>query len=249
MSSRHLPTVLGTAAAAGAVVLWQWLATPPTAVNAGAVGRSLADHRSLLTSATGTTVREAAVGLLIGAGAAALAAWSAHLVGLARGVLQQVMLICYVTPLVAVGPLLTATVERGSIPVISAALSATLPVFSATLTGLDTVPTTLRAVLAVCGAPPLRRLLLVSLPHSVPHVLEGLKLALPSAVLGALVGEWFGAEQGLGVLLVSGLRESQDDLVGAVTVLVLIVSLAGYTLVAQCAGIVRRRRGLAGGAG
>ena len=37
-----------------------------------------------------------------------------------------------------------------------------------------------------------------------PSVVDGLKLAAPAALAGAIFGEWYGAERGLGVLLISG---------------------------------------------
>ncbi|GLW21318.1 hypothetical protein Mame01_13610 [Microbispora amethystogenes] len=206
----------------------------------------LATRRELLIESAGVTLLEAAYGLVAGAALAIVAAWAAGAADGARGPLQLLMLICYAVPLVALGPLLTSSVEREAIPVIAAAISVALPVFSAAEAGLGTIPQGLRDLLAVHGAGRWRRLRLVEAAGALPHIVEGVKFAVPGALLGALIGEWFGSERGLGVLLVSGLREGQDDLVATVSVLVVAVSSIVYAVFARLARTVHRRRGTTG---
>ena len=43
-------------------------------------------------------------------------------------------------------------------------------------------------------------------PGGWPSLVDGLKLAAPAALAGAIFGEWYGAERGLGVLLISGMQ-------------------------------------------
>lgn len=212
------------------------------------IWHTLVDRRDLLTTAAGATLSKAGLGLLAGSAVGVLAACLAHLLNAARRPLQALMLACYAIPLVALGPILTASLERSVIPVIAAGVSVALPVFSSTAAGLDTLPEGLRALLAIYGTGRWRRLALLSVPGSLPYLLEGIKFAIPSALLGALIGEWFGTERGLGVLIVSGLREGQGDVVGAVSVVVLAVSMTAYAVLARCAGLMQRRRGMTGGA-
>ncbi|MEU8194649.1 ABC transporter permease subunit [Microbispora amethystogenes] len=208
----------------------------------------LTGRRELLTEAAGVTLLEAAYGLVAGTALAVVAAWSAGAAAGARGPLQLLMLICYALPLVALGPLLTSSVQREAIPVIAAAISVALPVFSAAEAGLKAIPRGLRDLLAVHGAGRWRRLRLVEAAGALPYVVEGIKFAVPGALLGALIGEWFGAERGLGVLLVSGLRDGQDDLVATVSVLVVAMSSIVYAVFARLARTVHRRRGTTGSA-
>ncbi|GII77823.1 hypothetical protein Sru01_28050 [Sphaerisporangium rufum] len=213
---------------------------------AGEVAAVLTGRWELLAGAAGVTLRASAAGLLAGTVLAVVAAWTARAAAGTRVPLQHLMLVCYAVPLVAVGPLLTAALDRAAIPVIAAAISVALPVFSAAEAGLGAVPGRLRDLLAVHGAGRRRALLLLEAPGAFPYLIDGVRFAVPGALLGALIGEWFGAERGLGVLLVSGLREGQDGLVGAVSVLVVAVSSLVYAVFTRWARAVRRRRGMTG---
>jgi len=41
----------------------------------------------------------------------------------------------------------------------------------------------------------------VRIPHSLPHLMAGLKVAITFSVIGAIVGEFAGANQGLGYVI------------------------------------------------
>ncbi|MEV4377981.1 ABC transporter permease subunit [Streptosporangium sp. NPDC049644] len=242
-------SLLGLASLAAALLVWDRFASGAgrgDVASLDAVGRLLVDRHELLVAAAAVTLGEAALGLLTGTVFAVVAAWAAHVTAGARGPLQHLMLICYAVPLVALGPLLTASVDRGAIPVIAAAISAALPVFSSAEAGFGAVREGLRDLLTVHGAGRWRRLVLLEVPGALPYAIDGIKFAVPGALLGALIGEWFGVERGLGVLLVSGLREGQSDLVTAVSVLVVVTSSAVYALFARWARTVQRRRGITG---
>lgn len=230
-----------------AVALWQWGGTPH-ALRPSTVGVTLRADRPLLTDAVVTTLRSTGLGLLVGSAIGVAAAWAALLLPSSRLPINRALLAGYALPMVGAGPLLALVLSRDSIPAVSATVSVTFPVFATTHSGLLREPVSLSALLAVHGGRRRHRLRLVTLPYSVPFVLDAVRLAVPAALLGALIGEWFGAEQGLGVLLASGLRESQDDLVMADTVLVVAISIAGYALVSQAARVINRRRGLTGAA-
>lgn len=56
---------------------------------------------------------------------------------------------------------------------------------------------------------------LVVLPNSLPYVVAGLRLGIGRAVLGVVVAEFFGSEEGLGVLMVQASGRYQVDIVFA----------------------------------
>lgn len=56
---------------------------------------------------------------------------------------------------------------------------------------------------------------LVVLPNSLPYIVAGLRLAIGRAVLGVVVAEFFGSEDGLGVLMVQASGQYQVDVVFA----------------------------------
>lgn len=56
---------------------------------------------------------------------------------------------------------------------------------------------------------------LVVVPNALPYIVAGLRLAIGRAVLGVVVAEFFGAEQGLGVIMVQAASRYQVDTVFA----------------------------------
>jgi ABC-type nitrate/sulfonate/bicarbonate transport system permease component len=51
------------------------------------------------------------------------------------------------------------------------------------------------------------------LPNSVPYIIAGLRLAIGRAILGVVVGEFFGSSQGLGYMIASAATNYKVDVV------------------------------------
>jgi len=65
-------------------------------------------------------------------------------------------------------------------------------------------------------------------PGAVPAFVDGLRLAAPAAVLGTVLGEWFGAPRGLGAISVSALQNLRVPQMWAAALLCVACSLAAY---------------------
>ncbi len=72
---------------------------------------------------------------------------------------------------------------------------------------------------------------LVVLPNALPYVVAGLRLGIGRAVLGVVVAEFFGSEQGLGVIMVQASGRYQVDIVFAGLIVFAALSLAMTGLV------------------
>ena len=66
------------------------------------------------------------------------------------------------------------------------------------------------------------------LPAALPGFATGVRLAFPAAVLGAVFGEWFGADSGLGPLLVTSMRNVRVPQLWATGLLVTGLSALAY---------------------
>jgi NitT/TauT family transport system permease protein len=82
--------------------------------------------------------------------------------------------------------------------------------------------------LRVVSASPLQTLRYLRVPSALPYLVNGFKVAAPAAVFGAVVGEWVGANQGLGVVLLYSLFQYQVAQLWAAMLLTTVVALAGY---------------------
>ena len=87
-------------------------------------------------------------------------------------------------------------------------------------------------------ATPRQVLTTIEIPAALPTIFGGLRVGVTLAVVGAIVGEWAGADRGLGVL-VNLARGSLFDypLMFATLATIALLGIAGYVLVA----LVERR--------
>ena len=135
-------------------------------------------------------------------------------------------------PLIALGPLLIVTVGEQLTPMATAALAVFFTVFVAVLGGFEGLSNVHRDVIHTYGVNRWRALVLVLFPNALPSLIDGLKLAASSAVLGAILGEWFGAQAGLGVLIVSSMQNFQIYLLWSAAFLGTAMSAIGFLILA-----------------
>jgi len=74
-----------------------------------------------------------------------------------------------------------------------------------------------------------------------PAFIDGLRLAAPGAVLGAVLGEWFGAPRGLGVLIISSLQNVRIPQLWAAALLCVFCSLLAYVMLSMVHRWAQRR--------
>ena len=197
--------------------------------------------RQVLGRALAATGAAPAAGFALGSAVAlVVAAVGVLLPALAPG-LDRLAAVVHAVPLIAIGPLLITTVGREATPMLVAALAAGFAVFVAATSALAATNAAQRDVFAVLGAGRLVTLLRLQLPAGVPLIVDGLTLAAPAAVLGAVIGEWFGARRGIGVLLVSSMQNMQVEQLWAAALTAAAVSLLAYLLLVALRGAVNRR--------
>lgn len=178
--------------------------------------------------AVATTLYEAILGILGGT-----------LIGIASGIafsrfrLIERMLLPYfvasqAVPIIAFGAIIIMWFGNG---VASKALIALylsfFPVAVATLAGIRTVGREEIGLLRSFGAGPTTILVKLQLPAALPSVFTAIRLAAGLGLVGAIVGEWFGANRGLGVILLSAMYEER---MGELWAAILLTGLAGVAL-------------------
>jgi ABC-type nitrate/sulfonate/bicarbonate transport system permease component len=195
-----------------------------------AILRTLLDperHR-LFRGALVTTVGEAARGYAIGIVIAFGLGLVAVLLPVLRGGLDRLAALLNAVPVIALGPVLISTMPRAQVPVALAALAVFFTTFVATTAGFGAASALHHDVFSVLGAPRPARFRLLQLPASLPVLCTGLKLGAPAAVLGAILGEWFGTEHGIGPILVAAMQNYQIELLWATALLGAGLSMLAY---------------------
>ncbi|MEJ2814877.1 ABC transporter permease [Caulobacter sp. CCG-8] len=197
-----------------------------------AIGTALAEGWPLLLASAWTTLSTALVGLVL---ASLLACGLALLVSLnpvVEDAVRPVAVTLQVTPLVAIGPLMTiwAGIEHPQRAVVAlAAVAAFFPIFSGALTGLKAVDPDLSRLFDLYGARRTQRLWRLRLPSAVPALLEGHKVAAGLAVVGAVVAEFVagsGGNQGLAWRLLEASNRLQTARVFAALAVLAVLGVA-----------------------
>jgi ABC-type nitrate/sulfonate/bicarbonate transport system permease component len=145
------------------------------------------------------TLGEALAGLLLGLLACVLIACLLSLrPALEEGVMTLAILVKS-TPLVAIAPLLTLWFGFGILPkILITSLVTFFPLLVNFLTGLQRVDRALIDLFRSWNASRWEIFSNLRVPSSLPFLFAGLKISAPLALIGAVVGEWTGASNGLG---------------------------------------------------
>jgi NitT/TauT family transport system permease protein len=81
------------------------------------------------------------------------------------------------------------------------------------------------------GAGPITLFFKVRLPHALPNIFAGLKMAMASASIGAIVGEFIASQQGLGYLILVANGDQNTSLAFAGILLLCLTGVALYFMV------------------
>ena len=132
-------------------------------------------------------------------------------------------------PIVAIAPLLVIWLGPGILSkILTSALIVFFPVLVNTIVGLRSVPKELYDLLRSLHASPWQRIIKLEIPASMPVFLGGLRIGATLAVIGAVVGEFVGADQGLGFLVNVGRGLYDTALVFVAVFTLVILALALY---------------------
>jgi NitT/TauT family transport system permease protein len=196
---------------------------------------------ALLVRSAGATLRSAAFGLSVGSLLGIATAVITRLAPVLRPGLDRLSVVLNAVPGIALGPILIVLAGRELTP----ALLATIPVFFiiyvAVTSGMSASSPALAAMMTTFGARKGQILLYLDLPSALPAFLNGLKVSVSAAMIGTVIGEWFGAPMGLGVVILNTLENFQVPLMWATILIVAFVSLAGYGLLTLAERWAERR--------
>jgi putative hydroxymethylpyrimidine transport system permease protein len=253
--ARRLPLLalplVGLALWQGAVWLFHprpWLLPSPLDI-AG----TLADERSRLWFHAIATIEET----LLGLGAALIAGVAlAVLISASRAAERTIypwVVASQTVPILAVAPLLGVWLDYGTAQVLVAALFSFFPVVVNGVHGLRSADPELGRALRTMGASRLEVWRRATFPAALPALFAGARMAAVFAVTGAVVGEYVGADRGLGYLSEISTAQFQTVVTFACVAWLAAIGVALFALIALAERLalpyrrhpVRPRRGLA----
>ncbi len=188
------------------------------------------------------TLQEIALGFLLGAiigiGFGTLAAEF----NIARMVIMPYVIITQALPKFALAPILVIWFGFGQEPkVIIAALIAFFPLLENTYLGLTSTPAEMVELFRALRASRWTTLMKGRVPHAIPTIFSGLRVALMLALVGAVVAEYVGANKGLGALIIVAQGTLDTELMYVAFVLLTILGLCLDKLHGLAYRLVMRR--------
>jgi NitT/TauT family transport system permease protein len=222
-----------------AVLIWQAVAVwggfaPYVLPKPTLVSQTIQLRSSLLFSNTWVTLEEVALGfslaVLTGIPLALLIARFPRL----NDLLTPLLVGLQIVPKIAIAPLFVVWFGFGISPkVLMTLLIAFFPILINSLTGFTSETPAMRDLAKIMGLSAWAHFRKVQLPNALPTIFSGLKVGLTFAVIGAIVGEFVGAKNGLGYVLVLANGNLDTALIFASIVFITVLGLVLYAIVAS----------------
>ncbi|WP_417249498.1 ABC transporter permease [Celeribacter sp.] len=158
-----------------------------------------------------------------------------------RAGVDRFVALVHATPPIALAPVFMILLSPDAVPVAIAALAVGYLSYVAATSGLESTSRAHHDLFSVLGSRSVTRFARLELPSALPAIVSGQKLAVPVAFMGAIVGEWFGASRGLGLLMISAMQNFQIPLLWAAVLITTVTSLVLYGLLGLIETYVLRR--------
>src|SRR5271169_1041975 len=216
------------------LVLWIFKVPPYMLPSPWAVARAVGARFPSLLNSLAITAAESAAGLIASIIVGVLVALFFAQSRWVRRMLYPYTILLQTVPIIAIAPLILMWVGAGAAAVALIAFIISLaPVIANTTQGLISVDENLVHLFLMHNASPGQVLFKLRLPHAVPDLFVGIRIASGIAVIGAIVGELFAGsgrvgEGGLGYSILYASSQVQTDYMFA---LVAAATVLGFTFV------------------
>jgi NitT/TauT family transport system permease protein len=179
-----------------------------------------------------TTAGEIVLGYLAAVVGGVLISIAIFLWPTANRMLYTVVVLFQGLPKIALAPLMIIWIGYGiASKVLMAFLFAFFPVVISTLGGLSGTPYNLVEHFRAIRAGSWTTFFRLRLPSALPSIMDGCKTAMPLCVIGAVVGEFVGAEHGLGYEILVATGQAKTDMLFAALIALSILAGLLYWLV------------------
>jgi ABC-type nitrate/sulfonate/bicarbonate transport system permease component len=199
----------------------------------GLVVRSTWEDRHSLWPAIWTTAREAVLGVGVATVVAVALAVAVDWSRTVRRSLYPLLVTSQTLPIIALAPLVVIWFGFGLTPkIVLVALFTFFAIAVGLIQGLASTDRDAMDLLRTMGASRAQVLWRVRLPSAVPQFFTGLKVAVTYSFVSAIVAEFVGAAQGLGVYMTTAKNAFRTDLVFGAVLVTALLTLLLFGLVA-----------------
>ena len=178
------------------------------------------------------SLQEAAYGLLIGVALAFCMAGLMDRFSILNRALSPIMIITQTIPTIAIAPVLVLWMGFGMAPKITLVVITTFfPITVGLLEGYQSIDADYMNLMRSMNATRMQIFRHVKFPAALPYFFSGLRISASYAVVGAVISEWLGGFEGLGVYMTRVRKAYAFDKMFAVIFLIVVISLLLMLLV------------------
>lgn len=178
------------------------------------------------------TLSEVVAGLALGATASTFLGYILAKSRTVERILSPYIVASQSVPVVAIAPLLVIWFGPGLFSkVLICALIVFFPVLVNTIVGLRSVPDDLHDLMRSLQATRWQTFTLLEIPSALPVFLGGLRIGATLSVIGAVVGEFVGADRGLGFMINRARGQYDTALVFVAVFMLIVMAVALYGIV------------------
>ena len=191
-----------------------------------AVIKTLIAELPVLYSHVGITVLEALLGISISLVLALILGIIMDCFPVVRHAIYPLLVVTQTVPMIVLAPLFIIYMGFGIAPkILTVVLMCFFPIAVSFSDGLAQADEEYVHLVRSYGASKLMAYRLVKIPAAIPSLLSGLKVAATYSISGAVVGEWIGAQKGLGYYLLRVKNGYMLDKVFACVIVIICLSL------------------------
>ncbi len=169
---------------------------------------TLLDVYPLILPHVWVTISESVVGFILAAAISISMAFGIVYYKILERTLYPYAVITKVIPIISIAPLLTVWFGNGFLPkVLTAILVSFFPILVNTISGLQSADANMIRLMNSLFAPKFMIFTKIRFKYSLPYIFAGFRIASTLAVIGAIVGEFVGADKGIGFFLIMSMSE------------------------------------------
>lgn len=193
------------------------------------IAATLAAALPLLLTHAAATVGEALLGFALAVATAFITAFLLNYFPILNRAVEPLLIISQTIPIITLAPLFLIWFGWGMLPkIIVVVLVCFFPIVISFLKGLHSVDPDLISLFRSMNASRMAVFKMVEMPLALPSFFSGLKISASYSIMAAVIGEWLGAQQGLGYFMTIAQKSFRVDRVLAA---VLIISIASLLMV------------------
>ncbi|UOQ92410.1 ABC transporter permease [Halobacillus shinanisalinarum] len=181
-----------------------------------------------------STIQLTLLGFAIGSSFGLLVAILLHMIPKLREAIYPLLILSQNIPIIVLAPLLVIWFGFGWLPkVIVIVLVCFFPIAVATMDGLRQTNQELMHYMKMAGASKAQIFRKLQWPHAIPSIFSGLKISATYSVMGAVISEWLGANEGIGVYMTLASSSFRTDRVFVAICLIMVLSLLLFGIISQ----------------